>query len=648
MTDQRPNQSPIHDPSAETVPTPVPTTPVSPTGSAGAPAAAAVPPEVAVVDSVTPTGQTGVPTAATVGASSPRTSRTRWALALGLIALIVIGTAAVTLALTGASPSATVLGYVPSGSVAYGEVRLDLPGDQRREVGEFLAKFPGFADQAALDTKLDEVLDRLVSEGTDGEQTFTRDIKPWFDGEVAFAMGPLPEASSADDPMTAAADARALALISIKDEALARAWFSDAMGEAGVAGETETHGGVDVTVFRPKQGSDVAGAFALVGGKVAIAGDLTSVKAAIDTGGDGEFARDPRYTAAAAAMDDDHVGFMFMDLRTLMDGIADLARSTGGANEMPFSDAVLGLVPDWVSMRLRVEGDALLMDSAMPHVEAAPGPDQNRANGVAGYAPPSTIVLAAGNDYGEMLVETIDFYRDDPNLKDVFAQIDQVAGVLGGLGTAVSWMGDAGLVVARADDAIEGGLVVIPADADKGRQLLTTLRSFVTLGGGQAGVTVRDEDYGGATITIIDLGDARSLLGMAGAMGGVPVPDDASGLPAGRIEIAYAATDGVVVLGSGPDFVRSVLDAGSGDSLADDSRYTGLVGRVGAEHTGVTFVDLAAIRALVEGKLAEASAEERAEYEESVKPFLDPFDALVGAGVTGTDLEQQHLIVTVK
>ena len=82
-------------------------------------------------------------------------------------------TAIATLALTGASPASTVVGYVPGDSVAYGELRLDLPGDQRQEVGEFLSKFPGFADQAALDTKLDEVLDRLLSEETDGKQTFT-------------------------------------------------------------------------------------------------------------------------------------------------------------------------------------------------------------------------------------------------------------------------------------------------------------------------------------------------------------------------------------------------------------------------------------------------------------------------------------------
>jgi hypothetical protein len=104
----------------------------------------------------------------------------------------------------------------------------------------------------------------------------------------------------------------------------------------------------------------------------------------------------------------------------------------------------------------------------------------------------------------------------------------------------------------------------------------------------------------------------------------------------------------VVVIGSGPDFVRHVLDAGAGQSLADDARFTGLVGRVGASHTGVSFVDIAAVRGLVEGLLSEATPEERAEYEESVKPFLTPFDALIGAGVTGGDLDQQHVIVTVR
>jgi hypothetical protein len=191
--------------------------------------------------------------------------------------------------------------------------------------------------------------------------------------------------------------------------------------------------------------------------------------------------------------------------------------------------------------------------------------------------------------------------------------------------------------------------VSIPADAAAGAQLLTTLRSFATLAGGQAGITVREEEHAGTTITIIDLGSVEDLAALAAGMGGVEVPDDAtSDLPEGNIEISYAATDGVVVLGSSPDFVKHVLDAGAGQSLADDARFVDLVGRVGASHTSVSFVDIAAVRGLLEGHLSEASAEERAEYEESIKPFLTPFDAFVAAGVIESGLNEQHAVVTVK
>ena len=148
------------------------------------------------------------------------------------MALIVGVTAIATLSLTGSSPTSTVAGYVPADSLAYGELRLDLPGDQRQEVGEFLSKFPGFADQAALETKLDEVLDRLLSESTEGKQTYSRDIKPWFDGELAFSMGPLPEGAGAANAATDTP--RAVVLLSIKDEALARTWFTNALTEMGV------------------------------------------------------------------------------------------------------------------------------------------------------------------------------------------------------------------------------------------------------------------------------------------------------------------------------------------------------------------------------------------------------------------------------
>ena len=143
MTDY---ERPAYDPNTETTSTEVPAPPIA----------------------TTPLTPPGTPASA-----KPRRSRVRWLAAAGIVALIVGVTAIATLSLTGSSPTSTVAGYVPADSVAYGELRLDLPGDQRQEVGEFLSKFPGFADQAALETKLDEVLDRLLSESTDGKQTYS-------------------------------------------------------------------------------------------------------------------------------------------------------------------------------------------------------------------------------------------------------------------------------------------------------------------------------------------------------------------------------------------------------------------------------------------------------------------------------------------
>ena len=109
----------------------------------------------------TDTTATPVPTTAVdppVPAGKPRSSRTRWLAAGVLIALVVALTGMATFALTSTKSTSVVLGYVPTDSVAYGELRLDLPGDQRQNVGAFLSKFPGFADQAALDTKLDRTV----------------------------------------------------------------------------------------------------------------------------------------------------------------------------------------------------------------------------------------------------------------------------------------------------------------------------------------------------------------------------------------------------------------------------------------------------------------------------------------------------------
>ena len=577
--------------------------------------------------------------------TAPRQSRARWLAAAVLIAIVVGVTGLATFVLTSSQTTSAVLGYVPTDSVAYGEVRLDLPGDQRQEVGKFLSKFPGFADQAALETKLDEVLDRLVSEGSNGKQTYSKDVKPWFSGQMGFGLGPI--ATGSGEP--SAKDGRGVVLLSIKDAGLARSWMTSTLQEEGVTSRSETYNGAELTVFSAPKAPEMEAAFTIAGDKVAIVGDTASVKAAVDTKGSSSLAKGDAVKAAQAALTGDDLGFMFLDVKSLFEASTKLAGSVAeaGGSVPPIPDSLTRLLPDWTAMRMRVEGDAVRLDAVTQHKDGTPGPDANRTNGVAGFAPPSTIALASGNDYGATLLEWVELYRTDPTMKDAFTQIDQAAGMLGGLDAVLGWMGDTGVVVTRDGESVEGGLVSIPADAAQGRQLLTTIRSFVQLSAGQgSGITVTDETYNGETITVVDLGDLSGLAGMAGAMGGVPV--DPSGLPKGEVKLAYVANDEVIAIGSSPDFVKHVLDAGAGASLADEGRFTGLVGRVDAQHTGVTFLDLTAIRGMVEASMADAPAEKKAEYEESVKPFLAPFDALVSTGSLGGSNDQMHTLITVK
>ena len=91
-----------------------------------------------------------------------------------------------------------------------------------------------------------------------------------------------------------------------------------------------------------------------------------------------------------------------------------------------------------------------------------------------------------------------------------------------------------------------------------------------------------------------------------------------------------------------------MIDAGAGSSLADDARFQDLLKRVDTKHTSVSFVDIAAARGVIEGSMADAPAAKKAEYEESIKPFLTPFDALIATGARGGSTDQMHSVITVK
>jgi hypothetical protein len=554
--------------------------------------------------------------------------RLRW-LGVGALVLVVAGVAAAaTMLLTGDSGDPDVLAWAPADSLVYTELRLDLPGTQQAELAEVMSAFPGFDDQAAFPMKLNEVLDQLVGSATDGEQSFSQDIDPWFGRQLSVSVGPLP--ASIDD----VSGARALVLASVTDAAKAQAW-ADAIvtsGGAHATTTTETYNGTTITVVTAAESGDATAmtpneaAYAVVGPVLAV-GDVASVKAAIDTGGTQGLNTVKQFQEAETTVSGDRLALSYIDAEGLVDGAEALAGPA--ASLMPNLPAAADQLT-WAVSSVRVQDGAFIIETRNPHLEALGRADPSNTT-LASVLPPTTVFLAEGHDLGETLTTVKDAAATQPEIAEGLTQLDQALQIVGGWEAITGWMGEGGIAVTRDGDAVGGGIVITPTDAAAAEQLFTKLRGLLALAGGQAGITVTDEQYAGTTVSTIHLGDLQGVDAFP-----APIPAD--------LGISFAATDEVVVLGVGTDFTKAVLDARTGASLAQTERFSGAMAQAGTSHSALFWVDAIGLRGLAETHL---SAEEKAEYDSDIKPYLEAFDSVIGTFNPGTDLDRGTVIIRV-
>lgn len=582
----------------------------------------------------------------------PRTGRgrLRWIVALVVTALVVASAAGATLLFTASTGQSEVLAWAPADTVSYLELRLDLPGSQRAEVTKLLAAFPGFADQAAFPAKMGEALDRLVKAASNGKHDYQAGIAPWFGGQLAVAAGPMPTPAAGASPTALAGSIRALVLAQVTDAAKATAWINAGLGEIGtttVTTTTETYGGVQITrVHEAGSGASATTVpdmgYAIVG-HVLAAGDLTSLKAAIDTKGTTGLASTAAFKAASSAVAGDRVAFYWTDLKaSFTQGLASI---TAMSND-PALDAVIAsladLVPAWSAGTVRAVDGNLVLDGVQPHSTASSA--TNRASDLAALAPASTIALIDTHDVGKALAAFHARLAAQPKLADALKQVDSALSILGGFDATTGWLGDTGIVITRSGDSVSGGLIVKPADAASAKRLFTSLRGMIEIGASGAGVAFRDETYGDATITTVDLSGLGPLLSAAAGGAGLPAPTDPGSAVPSSLKLVYSVTDQVVVLGADPTFVKAVLDARTGDSLAKNARFSALVGKAAAQNARLAWLDVAAIRDLVEKALP---ADARTKYEADVKPYLLPLDAIVSTSSIGNDFDRSTMILSI-
>ena len=342
-----------------------------------------------------------------------RPSRVRWAAALAVVAIVVVVSGVAAALLAGRAPNAKILAWAPADSIIYGEFRLDLPGDQHDNLAEFLSHFPGFDDQAAIDTKLDEALDQFLTSATNGDQSYTADIEPWFDGEVGFVASDLPNPGAAPTPSRS---------IPAAPSCSCRSRTSSSPGPGSTArSATRTRQPRTTTAsrsqrFPPRKVRATEEYGYAMTGDVAVLGEVGAVKEVLDTKGASPLTDDPSFSAALNSGNGDHIGFVYYDFAAYWDWAMGLAAENNGNVEigaMPaaaVAETFRDTLPAWGALWTRVEGDALSFQVTSAPPKQRLGVTENRASTLASRAPGTTIVYGETHDYGKVITDMLGLY----------------------------------------------------------------------------------------------------------------------------------------------------------------------------------------------------------------------------------------------
>jgi hypothetical protein len=545
-------------------------------------------------------------------------SRSRWAV-VGVATVLVAGVlgAAFVLGQPRAGTPSTVARYAPSDTVVLVELRQDLPGDQHNLLAQFMSHFPGFADQAAFDTKVDETLESLFAQG-DGAVSWQRDIKPWFGGELGFF-------SSSANPDSGTPPSITVALtIKAGQKATMEAWLTPLLGSGWQQVTYE-----DQTLWSG-QFPDSSERVSLTWSDEAlvVSTRIEDLQKALDARADRSpgLADDQYFLQQLAPLHADRLGTFYFDGRALVE---QMREQVGGALDLPgMDDAMANSMAIRILGEIRAESDhlALTTRTERPANSSLPPLPGNRSTNLAELAPNDALFYAEVRDFGR----SIGWYVEQSLLPLASAQgapvdlsaIQQLLGVppqdyfdfVVDASVSVSGLAAApvfGLVATVDDEAIALARV---------NKLVTLLRSFMQFGGD---VTITDEQHGAARLTLI------TLRGLDGAS---------------ETSAAVSVTGGRLVLGT-HDFVIGTLDRTRDLSLAARPEYQAALAAGGLSNAGVVFVDVAAAIGAYESI---PSAEPRADYELNQKPFLEPLSHLVMISTTDGGQLVQHLFLYVK
>ena len=434
----------------------------------------------------------------------------------------------------------------PAGTAAYVNLYLNPSVGQQLNLEALIGRLPGFADEASLDAKVDQIIGNLLA-GTGID--YEAEVKPWLGDQLAVAAWPGADGAS-----------EAVVLVAVKDAPAAAAAVSGLIGGETTEQVSETYRGIDV-----RTSGDTA--FAIVDDVLVIGPLSESLQPVIDVAqGAGSLGGLAAFGEAMARVPSDHLASAFLNVGALTDGGAGSGESVTTA-----------------SAALIAESEGLRLTGSLPFEGAGDGPaiepsvatDWIAADALAAaviFDLPQTLEAAegalSGSDQGEEALSLLDTIRALAAFglgldvdADLMPLLDREAGVA---------------ITGLADGVPRGHLILRPADPEAADAALDRILDRVAAIGAES----RSETREGVEITVVTVPD----LG----------------------EIAYAKADGIVIAGLSVDDVLAAVGGHEAEdgSLSNSPAYLGAFGLAGEQGGTQAFANLGALIEL--GVLAEA------------------------------------------
>lgn len=452
----------------------------------------------------------------------------------------------------------------PANSAFYANVYLQPSTGQQMNLSELIGRLPGFADDASLDEKVDQVVQNLLSDtGID----YREQIKPWLGNQLAVAG--WPGADGVADPL-------AVVIADVKDMDAAEEAVGELVADAGAAFTTESHEGTEIQVSE-------TGSYAFVDDMLVIGESAASIRAVIDVaGGAAESLADvPDFAATMQSLEPDHLASAYVDIAA----IGEAAAMSEQVAAVSTAGAVLVAEPDG----LRLSGSAPFDQASAAPSDAASFALGGEPSSLVDWMPADTVAEAVVFGLRQTLENAETALGAAPEGEEVIGTLDTLR-ALAALGLGIDLDNDllplldreVAVAIHGFDGTLPSGQILLrPSDADAASTALGRLAEGLT--------------SAGATRTTVQAADAELTV--------LAIPDVG--------EVAYAIVDDIVILGLGVDDVVAAIEAhATGDSLGMSERYERTFEVAGTRGGSEAYVDVGAALELL-GEPAELPADAR-------------------------------------